>query len=43
MDIIEAIGYAWCVLAPTFVIGYLLRDCWITLLECNEIEDEEDF
>lgn len=39
MDIIEVIGYAWCVLVPTFVIGYLLRDCWKTLQEINSIDD----
>ena len=45
MDIINVIGYAWCMLFPTFVIAYIMHDCVETLRELKEIddEDEEDF
>lgn len=44
MDIINVIGYAWCMLFPTFVIAYIMHDCMETLRELNDMdEDEEDF
>ena len=43
MDIIEILGYIYCMLLPTFVIYYIGHECIETLHNCSKTEDEEDF
>ncbi len=39
MEIIEILGYAWCIWMPFIVMEYLFRECWRMIKELNELDD----